>query len=190
MQDYEEIFQIVSLFQNVYNLVLYYLGVYIISGILNSLTFIIGTLMIIINILVLLIYLQSERESSPIQTTLNRKYNGLLENYIVGADVIASQDKVDSNRNNLMDILYSLGVMRANNRTLIQSLSIINDLTGLILLMSTSMFSIQTKMRDVRANIAGTAISLSNRLINVTSKISRDIATAENLMRTTVVTSQ
>lgn len=176
-QDYEEIFQIVSLFQNVYNLVLYYLGVYIISGLSNNMTYIIGALMIIVNIAVLLIYLQSERESSPIQTTLNRRYNGLLEDYIVGADVIVSQDKVDINRSNLMDILYSLGVMRANNRTLIQSMSIINDITGLILLMSTSMLSIQMKMRDVRANIVGTAISLSNRLINVTSKISRDMAT-------------
>lgn len=176
-QDYEEIFQIVSLFQNVYNLVLYYLGVYIISGLSNNMTYIIGALMIIVNIAVLLIYLQSERESSPIQTTLNRRYNGLLEDYIVGADVIVSQDKVDINRSNLMDILYSLGVMRANNRTLIQSMSIINDITGLILLMSTSMLSIQMKMRDVRANIVGTAISLSNRLINVTSKISRDMTT-------------
>lgn len=121
-------------------------------------------------------------------TAINRKYNGLLEDYIAGADVIVAQNKIDANRNNLMDVLYSLSVMRASNRILVQSMSIINDITGLILLISTSTLSIQMKMRNIRVNLAGTAISLSNKLISITSRISRDIGNAENMMRSTVVT--
>lgn len=40
---------------------LYYIGVYIISGLTNNFTYIIGAVMMVVNVIVLLIYLQSER---------------------------------------------------------------------------------------------------------------------------------
>jgi hypothetical protein len=168
----------------------YYVGTFILSGYSSPLFFIVGGVVVSINLFTMFVYAQAEREIAPILSLTQRKYNTLIENYIIGVDTITSLKKVDKNRQAFMDCLYNLCVCRANNRWALQGLSMVCDLTGLVTTFATAAFAIDKKTKsNPRINIIGTAISMSNKLISISSKIARDIGTVETQMRISVVQS-
>jgi hypothetical protein len=134
------------------------------------------------------VYCQAEREIEPILTANQRIYNSHIEDFIFGVDVITSLDKVDKNRQKFMDCLYKLSVCRANYRWAIQGMSMTCDLMGLLVTFGSATFSIRAKIRhNPSIAVIGSAISMSNKTIIISSKIARDIGSLESLMRVSVV---
>ncbi len=78
-----------------------------------------------------------------------------------------------------MDILYELVVYRANDRWIVEGMSILTDLSGLGLQFATSAFAIDKKLKTniTRINIIGTSITLSNRLNTLMSRVLRNVST-------------
>lgn len=175
----------VSIIQNIF----FFIGTIILSGYENSMVFVLGFVVMFANFLVVLIYIRAEREELIVGIGLLKKYDILLEDLIFGLDCIRSQNKVDKNRESLMDALYDYhAVYKANYRWLAHGLSIFSDLTGLGVTFGTMMIIINRKMHHKeRFNVTGAAISLSNKLNTIFMGISNGLANIEIQMRGSVV---
>lgn len=192
IQDNEDMFTLNSLFINVINNCLFYIGTLILSGYSDGYFFILGGVVILVNGIALFLYMRAERELNGSAIGIVRDYNRMLQNFILGVDSCRAYDKVNKARDRFMDALYTYGtVFKINMKWITQGLSIISDITGLGVTFGASAFAIGSKFaQPKRVNIIGSSISLSTRLSGLSSSITRDISSMETLMRFAVVQSQ
>lgn len=171
-------FRISTWLQGIVNNTCFYIGTFVLSAYSNPLFLAVGIPVIIVNFLTILVYASAEREIFPMIGMGWRRYNTLAESCILGVDTIVSMGKVEYFRQQFMDAMYWVVLCRANNRLAIQGLSMICDLTGLVATFATSAFAISAKpTNNPRINSIGGAISMSNKLIILSSRIARDIGT-------------
>lgn len=116
-RDNEDMFIINNLFLSSTSNILFYIGTIIVSGYENWVFFLVGTGILFLNMLVLMVYMQAERELSVINNSQLRVYDGVIENTIFGTKSIRVTKSVDYFRQELMNILYkNTGVYKCNFR--------------------------------------------------------------------------
>jgi ABC-type transport system involved in cytochrome bd biosynthesis fused ATPase/permease subunit len=149
----------------------------------------IGIAIIVINLGILKVYINADRELFSFRMQYLATLSKTFEEVINGIDLFRAYQQLHLLQKDIIRDVYRYNVQLTNYRFITQGMTILCEISGLCILAAAAFFAIKLKVSTKPENLAivGTSISFCLRMTTIVANIVRDSTRLDNQLKICVV---